>query len=662
MKNFNRSFVTKFVAIFLAILFSATACTVSVKPNVPDDGILARVAVFSDVHIGLGGMKPDSSEKFASAIDQVNAYFGKTDAIIIAGDFTNTGEDYQYEEFNRILNEHKQENTKIAIQMGNHEYYRSSEHATGSYNHSLECQEAYLKHIGPLETDTLVNGIHFIGLSPRDGYGNYKKATTYLDKHVRAAAKQNPKAPIFVFTHEGFGDAYIPPESTFERASERLLNSHPQIISLSGHTHCPINDPRMIVQKNITTVQTATVGSYFGNHKGDTPLNPPGGDVASQGLLITIDKDYVVRIVRYDFANRSQIGQTWVIDTPAICESKETAFNYTLDKRMDAAANPVFPKDAKIDISSLKSDRVNIKFPVANVYDEVSDNVIYYYKIRVKNLKDGSISYSENLITDYFLGENRRPVYSINISDLTDNCEYEVSVIAESAWGKTSEPLTARFVTPKDDGSLENLPKKILSVNYSTGDYRDLISDAKCDIGGEPILKDGVAILNGNATYSYALTAENYAEITDTLCLEATVNIDKEQSFTAHEVALLSNTEAAGFGISYYDDGNVYATVNVGGSYFYASAPVECNKWQHIVLNYDGCYLRLFINGELCDSVLCNNSIRHVNEDSRRLVVGGDVTPNSSPSYLSNIKIKNFNLYNDFLTKNEIYNLYRANV
>lgn len=406
-----------------------------------------HIAVISDLHVGKQNLTPMPEDKLAFALDRIRELFGRTDALVMAGDLTDRGYDWEYHKFVSVLWSHVDSDTAICSVMGNHEYFRDGVVRFGGETPAFvtQCQQAYCGVMGDLDTDTVVNGIHIIGISARSSAAEYKGCEDFLKTHITAAAEEDPTMPIIVFSHEGLGTLYGTGSGSFDATVQRMLSKYPQIIWLSGHTHFASNDPRMIQQKQYTNIQVGTVGADYWSYPNITPSQPPEAATASQGLLITVDENKIVTVVRYDFTADTVIGQPWVIDVPAACKSVKS-FTYT-DGRSAEAEKPVI--DGTVTPVDVKKDKVTVSFPAATVNDTVSDGVIIFYRVTVTDPATGEKVAGSVINADYYMGVNAVHTVEATLTGLSAGRTYTVSVTAESAWGKVSDPVSADFTTPE---------------------------------------------------------------------------------------------------------------------------------------------------------------------------------------------------------------------
>ncbi len=156
-----------------------------------------RFLVTSDTHISSTSSTEAARLKklFASSYAYAETQDYKTvDALVVAGDMTNSGYDYELKAFMDTINSAIREETTLITVMGNHEYYG------GGQKPYQECVDENLdKHV-------VVNGYHFIGLSPYNGSDYSSEQLTWLGKELADAAAADPDKPIITFQHHHIKD------------------------------------------------------------------------------------------------------------------------------------------------------------------------------------------------------------------------------------------------------------------------------------------------------------------------------------------------------------------------------------------------------------------------------------------------------------------------
>ncbi len=621
------------------------------------DSIAAEFAVFSDSHIGKGlyGAMPD--DKLIDALNDLSRLMPDCDAVLFAGDLTNLGTDTEYAAFLDIWNKNKPNNAKLLSVIGNHEYFRDGKAHNGGESEEFaeECKSAYKSFFGELNHDTVIGGIHFIGVSPDDSAGNYESSEEYIITHVEAAAKEDPNKPIVIFAHQGMGVYYDGGAGKYTDKTLKFLKDYPQVIVFSGHMHLSLYDPRMIQQFNYTTVQTSTVGADLWNYKTMDDGQPENKDLVSEGLLVKITDNGIVTITRYDFLRNSVIGEPWVIDIPAVVESKD-AFNYTAGRVGDAKF-PKFPEDSKVEIKNISADHADISFPSAAVDDSVSEGIIVSYNIYVQDKGNSVTVYDKTVNSEYHMGDKTQKELTYRISGLKADRTYQVKVTAKTSMDKTAYIMSERFKTKDSDSSDD--AQVLLYADYTKGEYKDLSQySLNAELFGTPISENGEAKLDKESAYGYLLTEEIYKQIPSSFTLEFDIFICEDQTYPWGYVTLVGNTEAGGFGVSYLESGHVQLEVNIGGAYKTVKTEAKKGEWIHFVGTYNGSELCIYLNGEKKAAAECSGDIKHVSSVSRKLIVGADVNGGGGVQTLSNISVRFVRLYDIGLSDKAVNGLY----
>ncbi len=406
-----------------------------------NDDVVATIAIIGDVHIGKKNTKPSPEDKLAKALDELRNIAPKLDAIAFAGDMVDLGTDSEYEEFVRIVEAHTDSSVPKIYAMGNHEYFRDGVVRYGGESSAFieECQKAYKEYLSPeLDTVSVVNGVYIIAISARNSAASYAECEDFIIESVEKAASKNPNMPIVIISHEGAGSFFEGGVSGYTQKTIETLNKYPQIIFFSGHTHLALQDMRMIQQDKYTTVQTSTVGADFWNYTFESVSQPENAESASQGLILQVKKDGTSEIIRYDFTNSVSIGEPWKVDPKN--------FTHIISQNRKLAKNPVFPENAAITVTK-EGRRVVISFPKATLDDEVSEGIVYKYRIRVTDKLANKIVHNGSFVADYHMGVKAADSYTYKINGLAQSREFTAEVIAVSIYDKQSQSLNVDFMT-----------------------------------------------------------------------------------------------------------------------------------------------------------------------------------------------------------------------
>lgn len=386
-----------------------------------------RFAVCSDIHLN-GEEGQEAAARLKNLLKDMYEYsqngnYRNLDAIVVAGDFTGGGAEKEYEIFNKIIDENKREETKLLIVLGNHEFinYRDVD-ATVGY-------KVYKKFISEdVDTDVVINGYHFIGVSYDDNGKSFTGKSQWLEEKLRSATRENPEKPIFVYQHPAPTLTVYGSGNWGDRTIKSILNKYPQVVDFSGHSHYAPSDPRSIWQGAFTAVGCGSLSAFMGN------LNYINGDQDAPGesggaWLVECDNAGNIRMRLYDAANRMFFKDIDYYFSDLSNASKR-AYSWHQQKSHDT--KPVFPTNSEISASADENNETLITFPEAKGY--------YYaenYKITVTN-SDNKKVFEKTVISEYVRATN--DAVKVNIGTLQKG-NYSVKVTAYSPYALKGQVL-----------------------------------------------------------------------------------------------------------------------------------------------------------------------------------------------------------------------------
>ena len=399
-----------------------------------------RLAVCSDTHITdttneravrLGKLF-DSAYRYADAHPSYQAL----DAVLMAGDITNTGWDYEYEALNAIIAAHIRPETQLIATMGNHEWLG------GGPDVFLECMS------DTLDPHAVINGFHIIGLSPRNTNDYPAAQVRWLKDELKTAAEDAPGMPIFTFRHHHIKDTVYVSRSWYTpdyAAVRKALGKYPQVIDFSGDSHGPMNNPLSIWQEECTFLNTGTL-HYFEMERGMTGGTlPPGKENAAQYYIVEADAEGRVLIQPYNILTDDFFRTPSNTDDPSEQlrywiekPSDPATFLYT-PERGERATAPRFPEGSAITLSDITESSVTVTVPQA-----LDDQCIYSYRLTAET--EGH-SKEVKYFSEYYF-EPMPETVTYTVKGLHDGSVYTVSVYPVNAWGVEGEPITAVLETP----------------------------------------------------------------------------------------------------------------------------------------------------------------------------------------------------------------------
>lgn len=206
--------------------------------------------------------------------------------------------------------------------------------------------------------------------------------------------------------------------------------------------------------------------------------------------------------------------------------------------------------------------------------------------------------------------------------------------VALPATQPTPSPSSSATTTPSASAT-EAAPAPavadLLDVTFEEGTPADAAKGRTAEASGDPeILVDGglarrVADFDGDDAYSYALNDADYDQLVDGFTVEC--SFKRDATPTSGEDTLCGNKEAGGFAMV-VKDGRAGFMVHVNGSYSFAWADVEAERWYHAAGVFDGETVRLYLDGELAAEAKASGTMTVPPKASaHHMVVGADSGP-----------------------------------
>lgn len=424
-KNFGDQLVSKTLTSAFGLLFTDSLIKNGRRPaetKIPDDfSPVLRFAAVSDIHLD-GDENQAAAKRFGELFKDMYSYsdgeeYKSLDAVMVAGDFTGGGAEKQYEMFLKVVKENIKEETALLTVLGNHEFidYRD-EDATVGY-------KVYKKYISEdIDTHTVINGYHFIGVSYDDDGKSFTRKTDWLRSEIEKAVREDNNKPVFVFQHPAptatiygsinWGDADV----------RKVLNGFPQVIDFSGHSHYAPMDPRSVWQGAFTAVGCGSLAAFMGN------LNYIDGDKDAPGesggfLLVEADEKGRVRIRIYDIVNHKFFPDCEYFFTD-IADTKKRTYTWHKNKAADTA--PGFG-DGEVFIKKDGEGNSVLVFPEAEGIFPAEN-----YKIKITD-SSGKTVFENTVISGYVRADSVQ--CEANLGKLTPG-KYKAVIKAYSPYAK----------------------------------------------------------------------------------------------------------------------------------------------------------------------------------------------------------------------------------
>lgn len=292
-----------------------------------------------------------------------------------------------------------------------------------------------------------VRGFEFVALhlSSSAGYAGDEMAD--LERALDVAEARDTAHPVFVVTHYHPKDTVN--DSRLEEKSgalRRMLDRHPRAVSLSGHTHNPLRDPRSIWQGPFTAVDTSTL-CYA-----SLDLRPPAanqiscllpyGHEATGFLFIEVFTDRLV-FRRFSAEDGREIDPhaPWTAPWP---HNPATA-PYRFDVRRATERSPRFPQNPE---PTLWYDYgfVYLLFAAATPAEGV-----FGYRVELQG--DNDCATTHIYVSDYYLAPARRRgrvVFRAPPDSLEPGHRYHCRITPVGFFGAEGRPLDWDFTVKAD--------------------------------------------------------------------------------------------------------------------------------------------------------------------------------------------------------------------
>ena len=684
MKRVISAILTAFIIIsFLPSVFAADG---DWKPEahignaIPKGkNVVARLAIGSDVHIGVNY----ASAKLENAYDALGR-LGGVDALILAGDLTQDGKPEQYTELMRIVQKYSKtlpaevDGTSVKgagnsapvgttiLEMGNHDF--NSLHT--------KAEAKFMETTGQT-TDKLywVNEqVPVIKVSMTDHDFTYDD--TYISKHdfikasLDAIDAKGYKGHIFLVTHIAVSGTVIGAPSADEEAFDpktiKLLESYPNLVHVSGHSHQIINNPTFIDQtRGFTSVTDGVMGEDYNNDKENH---------GSSVVIFDVMSDGTTEIHRVDLQNGRLIygNEDWVLDS----SDKPEDFKYFSaktgpDGQASYGANagkPSFGEGATVTFEyNDDHDSINVTF-TSNAIPASDKNYDYVrrYRVRATPVNGEGATVTVNVVNDSYRPDNRlQKTRTATLTGLDWNTDYKITVYPQNAYGDNGKSIVAAEyanvgIPEFDDAVL------LYDVDYSYGGVKDALGHKETlsaiyksvfvdDIGQYAVE------FQEFQTHRYDFGPDDLETLRNGFtaeCYFKAVDTDPKQVILG---------AYASFGFDYIiEEGElkVLCVAKNESENTPLSVPINKGEWVHAVTVYNGKELTLYVNGELAASIRHTGGLEaeftEDSEDNAYLINVGGRAPSGGDGYRvkKGTMVNSFRVFSGIVSADDVKTLY----
>ena len=383
-----------------------------------------RFVVMSDTHVET--VDDARSQRIQKAISMAyddaenDENYKKLDAVLVVGDLTDNGTDYQFRSFKAVFDSVLKEGTQfLAMPAKGHDYKEYKEEVRPYFEKLTG---------GKCDNHVVINGYHFITVSSTDANLYTEDQIKWMREQLEIAVKDDPNKPVFVTHHEHILDTvYGSAEGEWGIDTFKdIFADYPQIVHFSGHSHYPLNDPRSIWQSKYTAIGTGAITYMEFTVDGESRIHPDNYKKTGQFWLVEVDKDSNVRLRGFDTHGECLLCE-YTLRNPADILNRE----YNEKKQIATSSAPVFTENEVKVTSSFGEYKVTV--PKAESTD---GKIVFLYRAVVCD-KDGNEISSSYAINNYWT----YPQYdSVKISVEAEKGN-TINVYAENAYGMRSEPI-----------------------------------------------------------------------------------------------------------------------------------------------------------------------------------------------------------------------------
>lgn len=342
---------------------------------------LFKVGIMTDTHVGSWFTKD------ASRVRQAAELFKRVgvDAIVNVGDICDRHEPKFYEDYRRTVDAvfppelpHPTEYFVYAW----HDAYAYKGHprdqAYADQDAAFADVERYLRAANPPEFETSIRGYPLV-------FVRQFISIAKLEEMIERAERAYPGKPVFVFDHVAPTGTSSGSESWGSSERREMLNGHPRVIHISGHTHGTLRNERNIWQGEFTAVNAGCL-EVWGK-----------ASTHAYGVLVMEVCEDAVIFRRLDVRDGRELGEAWSVSLPF---DPKTAPYRLENRRLRNSRAPEFPADAAASLAFTGTGgrTAELSFPHAS-----GDVRSYRYALHAERLTaDGR---AENLFRDKTLGD-----------------------------------------------------------------------------------------------------------------------------------------------------------------------------------------------------------------------------------------------------------------
>ena len=629
-------------------------------------------AVMGDLHYGLTSKGGTVHDRVPASMQYIAQNHPDIKALFLVGDVTDSGTEEQFSGIKQMVDDNLTDGTKAYFMMGNHDLYQGNKGRENFQKITGQSLNQYIER----------NGYPFITLSLDDTSNPYYKETSvnFLKVYLAKAAETYPGKPIFVFAHvppkhTTWGDTW---ECTSNEDLHNELSKYPQVIFFTGHTHFTIEDERSITQNKYTWIN-AGPSHYAVLSQAITPdvaAYRTSGHWINEALVVDVDEASNVTVTRLNTREQKTINKQWIIKAP----HDGSQFKYTapINEREDKDSAPVMSGVPTV------SDVVETTCKVT--FQQGTDDVfVYHYKVDAIATATNEVVSSQYVFSEFYWKNNNEPtMLSCDVSGLTPNTKYKISVKAVDSFESESEAAeSTEFTTkalPEVDPSVQAPTADLIDVVFSTDGAKNKVTSSGLAVTkqgtGTPISYNSDIKMYvtkpqtfGSTSNFYMVNYKNNTNYVNGVKDGFTWEIYCKASDITKMQYPMSNLQGAGMGFcfneTYTDPKGATFCAMVRGENGYHKIPfmdkteVKANTYYHLLFTWDGAQICTYKNGAFVSSTACN-VLKMPGGDAQYICIGADSgnKPTDQAANGFNGEVAIARVYDKAVTASEVASLY----
>lgn len=624
-----------------------------------ETAVVKSFALLSDIHIQ--NNVADPTNKFKSALNQLQTLSGGLDAVLVNGDMVqapgyNGGSDYSEISLFKGIYESvfDPERVPLVYCLGNHDVPWNNM-VNGAYNVRNLFGPKYFLHDRDNNSRVTMEcrhvqleRTHVLCVTPISTNAAYDPAAVkWLDAQLQSITSKHPEDYVIVLTHPMiyntvYGSTLYTSASLawFTKELTGVLEKYNQVIVFGGHLHFPLNDPTSIWQGDFTACGTASVrymaienGGYVDMASATTMVDK---DEYSEGYLYQIDRSGNVRLTRMDFYRNAKIGEPWELSYPRA--DRKHLETYSNVKRALKNSAPVMSYVKVNEVKAGLSITYELEFGAAE-----DDEFAHHYEVKIARDEEEK---TLKILSDFYRcpqASDMKKVWKRELGALAVG-NYTVKVTAFDSWGVTSNTVTTTFtVEPPKPAD----PEVYADIDFSAGSVTD--SKGKATLTNHSAVISTVTLSHKGVEYSVPAAhltgmdgyiAGKFNDLATSSSFQSFCNlgfsvealyVDKMPGSAVH--GIFCATEKGGWGLANRATSAPYFIVGDVSSNKYKNvdaSAVSTTELTHVVGVYDVAVKKIFIyvNGVLATSGDFTGPFYPGEGDTfNRFIIGGDTKP-----------------------------------